>query len=227
LMDALEIATKRAGVELIEEAEVSALTTERGRVTGVVSAGKRFDAGVVIVAAGTWSSRLLEPLGLNVKVIPARGQMIAVRGNGCPIKRVLHSSKVYLVPRNDGRVLIGATVEYKGFHKAVTAGAINQLLNAAVELSPSIANFEMIETWCGFRPDTIDHLPILGPSGIESLFLATGHFRNGILLAPLTADLVSAAIVSGREPEEIGPFSAGRLLSAPGRGLIDKQASCD
>jgi glycine oxidase len=211
LMEALEAAIKHAGVELIEGADVSALTFERGRVTGVVSAGKRFDAGVVIVAAGTWSSRLLEPLGLNVKVIPARGQMIAVRGNGCPIKRVLHSSKVYIVPRNDGRILIGATVEYAGFNKAVTAGAINQLLNAAVELIPSIANFEMVETWCGLRPDTIDHLPIIGPSGVDNLVLASGHFRNGILLAPITAKFVAELTNSNRQPDALRPFGIDRF----------------
>jgi glycine oxidase len=215
LMDALEAAMKRAGVELIEGAEVSALTFERGRVTGVVSAGERFEAGVVTVAAGTWSSQLLEPLGLNLKVIPARGQMIAVRGNGCPIKRVLHSSKVYVVPRSDGRVLIGATVEYAGFHKAVTAGAINCLLTAAVELIPSIADFEVDEMWCGLRPDTIDHLPIIGAtgvaSGVDNLVLATGHFRNGILLAPITADLVAELTTSNRQPDALRHFGLERF----------------
>jgi glycine/D-amino acid oxidase-like deaminating enzyme len=202
---------KHVGVELIEGADVSALTLEDGRVTGVVSAGTCFDAGVVIVAAGSWSSQLLEPLGLSVKVIPARGQMIAVRSNGCTIKRVLHSSKVYLVPRNDGRILIGATVEYEGFHKALTAGAINQLLSAAVELMPSIANFEVIETWCGLRPDTIDHLPLIGASGVDNLMLTTGHFRNGILLAPITADLMSQLVVQGRVPDQIRPFGIERF----------------
>jgi glycine oxidase len=211
LMDALEVAMKRTGVELIEGAEVSAVTAERGRVTGVLSDGNRFDAGVVIVAAGTWSSQLLEPLGLNVKVIPARGQMIAVRGKTYPIKRILHSSKVYLVPRNDGRILIGATVEYAGFHKAVTAGAINQLLSAAVELVPSIAGFEVTEMWCGLRPDTIDHLPIIGASGVENLFLATGHFRNGILLAPITARAIAEVISTNLVPNEIGHFACARF----------------
>jgi glycine oxidase len=211
LMDALAVAMKRTGVELIEGAEVSALTTARGRVTGVLSDGKRFDAGVVIVAAGTWSSQLLEPLGLNVKVIPARGQMMAVRGNPYPIKRVLHSSKVYLVPRKDGRILIGATVEYAGFHKAVTAGAINELLSAAVELVPSIADFEVTEMWCGLRPDTIDHLPIIGASGVENLLLATGHFRNGILLAPITARAIAEVISTNFVPNEIGHFGCARF----------------
>jgi glycine oxidase len=213
LMDALEIAMKRAGVELIEGAEVTALATEHGKVTGVVSAGKRLNAGVVVVAGGAWSSRLLEPIGLNVKVIPARGQMIAVRGGTCPIKRVLHSSNVYVVPRRDGRLLIGATVEYAGFLKAVTVGAIKHLLSAAVELAPSLKEFEIVETWSGLRPDTLDHLPIIGPSRVNNLLLATGHFRNGILLAPVTAGLIADVIVTGRVSEELGPFSGNRFAA--------------
>jgi len=211
LMDALEVAMKRAGVELIEGAEVTALATDHGRVTGVGVAGQHVDAGVVVVAAGTWSSRLLEPLGLNVKVIPARGQMIAVQGGPLPISRVLHSSSVYVVPRRDGRILIGATVEQAGFRKAVTVRAVKHLLSAAVELVPSLGELEIVETWSGLRPDTVDHLPILGPSGIENLLLATGHFRNGILLAPLTADLIAEVLVDGREAEEIQRFSIGRF----------------
>jgi len=211
LMDALEIAIKHAGVELIEGADVSALTLERGRVTGVVSAAKRFDAGLVIVAAGTWTSQLLEPLGLNVKVIPARGQMIAVRGNACPITRVLHSSKVYVVPRNDGRILIGATVEYQGFHKAITAGAMKRLLDAAVELVPSLGELEIVETWSGLRPDTADHLPTIGPTGVDRLLLATGHFRNGILLAPVTADSIERVINNGRVSDDVKPFAIARF----------------
>ena len=211
LMDSLKIAIGLAGVELVEDAEVTSLATAQNRVTGVVSAGKRFDAGSVIVAAGTWSSRLLEPLGLNVKVIPARGQMIAVKGDGCPITRVVHSSSVYVVPRRDGRILIGATVEYTGFKKEVTVSAINHLLKAGLELVPSLGQFAVVETWSGLRPDTIDHLPIIGPSGIDNLILATGHFRNGILLAPVTAELVADTVVQGRVSDDLKPFGVSRF----------------
>ncbi|HZM85944.1 MAG TPA: glycine oxidase ThiO [Blastocatellia bacterium] len=211
LMDSLKIAIGLAGVELVEDAEVTSLATAQNRVTGVISAGKRFDTGSVIVAAGTWSSRLLEPLGLNVKVIPARGQMIAVKGDGCPITRVVHSSSVYVVPRRDGRILIGATVEYTGFKKEVTVSAINHLLKAGLELVPSLGQFAVVETWSGLRPDTIDHLPIIGPSGIDNLILATGHFRNGILLAPVTAELVADTVVQGRVSDDLKPFGVSRF----------------
>jgi glycine oxidase len=211
VMDALEVAMKRAGAELIEGAEVTALATERGRVTGVVLPGRRLDAGAVIVAAGTWSSPLLEPLGLNVRVIPARGQMIAVRGGARPINRVLHSSRVYVVPRNDGRILIGATVEYAGFRKSVSVGGVHALLDAALEIVPALEGFEMIESWAGLRPDTEDHMPVIGPTGIANLLLATGHFRNGILLAPITAELVAGVIRSGCVPDELRPFGVERF----------------
>jgi glycine oxidase len=211
LMDALEVATTRAGVELIRGSEVTALTTSRSKVTGVVCGGDEMSAGLVVIAAGTWSSPLLEPLGLNFTITPARGQMIAVRGQANPIKRVIHSSTVYVVPRRDGRILIGATVEYAGFHKAITVSATRFLLDRAVELVPSISEFELVETWCGLRPDTNDHLPIIGPSGADNLFLATGHFRNGILLAPVTAELVAAAIRGNRVSDELTPFSAARF----------------
>ena len=224
LMNALEVAIKRAGVELIEGAEVSALAIERGGVAGVVADGRRLDAGAVVVAAGAWSTSLLEPLGLNVKVIPARGQMIAVRGGACPIKRVLHSSSVYIVPRRDGRILIGATVEYAGFDKAVTVGAIRRLVAAATDLAPSLESSEVIEWWSGLRPDTVDHLPILGAGGVENLVLATGHFRNGILLAPLTASLIADALIRGFDPSEIAPFSIERFQPEPGRAHRDTLA---
>jgi glycine oxidase len=226
LMDALEVVMNRAGVELKQGADVTSLTTDRGKVTGVESNGERFACGLVIVAAGAWSSQLLKPLGLNIEVIPALGQMIAVRIAPSPISRVLHSSDVYVVPRRDGRILIGATVEYSGFQKPITVSATKHLLNAAVELVPSLERAEIVETWSGLRPDTADHLPIIGPGGIGNLWLATGHFRNGILLAPITAELIADWIVRGRVPNELQPFGVDRFVysrqqPAAQRSMID------
>jgi len=211
LMDALEVAMTRAGVELKQGADVTSLTTDHRNVTGVVSGGERFAAGLVIVAAGAWSSPLLKPLGLNIEVIPALGQMIAVRIAQSPISRVVHASDVYIVPRRDGRILIGATVDYVGFQKVIKVGATKDLLNAAVELVPSLENAEIVETWSGLRPDTADHLPVIGPSGVENLWLATGHFRNGILLAPLTAELIRDSVINRRLSNELQPFGVDRL----------------
>jgi glycine oxidase len=211
LMDALEIAIRHAGVAVLEGTEVISITREADRVTGVETTKGRIDGGTVIVAAGTWSSALLQPLGLNANVVPARGQMLAVKSDVCPITRVLHSHSAYVVPRRDGRILIGATVEHAGFRKAVTIGAVNSLLNAALELVPVLADSEIIETWCGLRPDTADHLPILGFGGPENLLLATGHYRNGILLAPVTATLLTRTLTDNREPAELRDFSVERF----------------
>jgi glycine oxidase len=220
VMDALEVAIKRAGVEVIEGAEVTALISDQGKITGVVSGGQNLDAGIVIVAAGTWSSSLLEPLGVNVKIVPVRGQMIAVKGAANPIKRVLHSSGAYLVPRRDGRILIGATVEHEGFRKSVSVGGVHTLLDAGLALVPSLEAFDVIESWAGLRPDTEDHQPIIGPTGITNLLLATGHFRNGILLAPITAELLTEVVTSGgRIPGELRPFDLERF----GRGEHSSQ----
>jgi glycine oxidase len=211
LMDALDVAMRRAGVEVLEGTEVTALVTEHGRVTGVVSGGRRVDAGLVVVSAGTWSSQLLEPAGINVKVIPVRGQMIAVKGELCPINRVIHSSSIYVVPRRDGRILIGATVEPAGFRKAITVSAIKHMLSAAIEVVPSLSELEIVETWSGLRPDTTDHMPVIGPGGVDNLMLATGHFRNGILLAPITAKLIARTILSSSAPTDLEPFGVERF----------------
>ena len=214
LMDALAVAVKRAGVEMIEGSEVSRLIVNRDRVEGVVSGVERLEAGAVVVAAGCWSARLLAPLGLNIKIVPARGQMIALKGSASPLSRVLHSTRCYLVPRRDGRILVGSTVEYAGFEKGITAGGIASLIAAAVELVPSLEEFEIVEAWSGLRPDTADHLPVMGDSGIKNLFIASGHFRNGILLAPVTAELISELILSGRAPDELQPFGVERFLNS-------------
>jgi glycine oxidase len=211
LMDALDVACRRAGVEIIEGHEATSLIVEHEKATGVMCGEHRFDAGAVVVAAGCWSSRLLEPVGLNITVIPARGQMIALRAAGFSINHTLHSSKCYLVPRNDGRVLAGATVEYAGFHKSITVSGINSLLKAAIELVPLLESCEIVEAWSGLRPDTADHLPVIGSTGIDNLWLATGHFRNGILLAPITAELIAECIISGRVPNELKPFGIERF----------------
>jgi glycine oxidase len=212
LMQALAVAVRRARVEVIEGEAVTGLLIERNRCTGVACGEKLIDAGAVVIAAGSWSGKLLEPVGLNAATIPARGQMIALRSSA--IHHVLHSSSVYLVPRLDGRLLVGATIEYAGFAKANTAKAIGSLLDAAIALVPEIADAEIIETWSGLRPDTLDHLPILGETGIDHLWLATGHYRNGILLAPITAELMTQSILNHRAVEALQPFSIERFAKS-------------
>jgi glycine oxidase len=211
LINAVRTSALRAGVEIVEAKQADALLIAQDRASGVACRDEIYSAGCVVVAAGCWSSALLETAGLIIPITPARGQMVAVRSDVLPIRHLVHSSKCYLVPRLDGRILIGATVEYAGFRKAVTTEGIRSLLEAGVEIVPALDRFEIVETWSGLRPDTADHLPLLGPGGPDGLILATGHFRNGILLAPITAQLITDTIIKGQLPEEFRPFGANRL----------------
>lgn len=211
LMDALAVAIRRTGVRIIENTEVAGFLIESGRAVGVAISDEKVYAGAVVVAAGSWSGKLFEQLRAALPTIPVRGQMLALRSSA--LRHVLHSSHVYLVPRLDGRLLVGATVEYAGFQKAVTAAAVHTLLDAAMELVPALACAEVLETWSGLRPGTPDHLPILGRCEVDNLWLATGHFRNGILLAPATAELLCQSILSGREAAELKDFNLGRFAA--------------
>jgi glycine oxidase len=184
----LEAARKR-GVEIFPHREVQGVWREKDRCAGLLLKDDRIAAKWTIIAAGSFSASIAG-VGTYAPVRPAKGQMISLRSERVKIERVLWSDKIYLVPRNDGRILAGATVEYVGFDKKVTAGALQKMLTGAIEVAPELANARVEETWAGLRPDSPDHLPILGPADIEGLLLATGHFRSGILLTPITARLI-------------------------------------
>src|SRR6202162_1541439 len=140
--------------------------------------------------------------------------MAALRANGVGIERVLWSDKIYLVPRNDGRILAGATVEYVGFDKHVTASGLEQLMSGVLELAPGLASARVEETWAGLRPASPDHLPILGTTDLNGLLLATGHFRSGILLPPITAQLVREWVTLQSVSVDWDRFSPMRFQSA-------------
>jgi len=211
LMDGLAVAIRLAGIDVHEGSAVDGISVVNGRAVGVISGGLTIDCGVVVMAAGCWSGALLRDAGISVPIVPARGQMLALKGPRPPFSRVIHGGKCYLVPRRDNRIVVGSTIEYAGFKKGITAQGIELLLSAAIELVPALKEFEIIETWSGLRPDTADHLPILGPSGVDDLYLATGHFRNGILLAPITAELLVQSIVENKTSEQLAPFSSARF----------------
>jgi glycine oxidase len=216
LMEALETALRRLKVNIVEGVTVDRILLDHGRAAGVAMGDSVTHAGLVIVASGCWSGPLLRSAGLSADIIPVRGQMLALKGATMPISHVLHSEKCYVIPRRDGRVLIGATVERVGFDKATTPEAITSLLEGAIEMVPELRGFDVVETWSGLRPDTADHLPIMGESGVDNLLLATGHFRNGILLAPLSADLLATTVTSDRHSPELSQFNVGRF-----RALLD------
>lgn len=213
LTQAVLEAARRSGTEIRAGCGVEAIWRDGGRCAGVRASGERIAAAHVVIAAGCFSAGI-EGAAAYAPVKPARGQMIALRREGVRIERVLWSESAYLVPRNDGRILAGATVEYAGFEKRVTAGGIQGLLDAAIEIAPELKHAEIVETWAGLRPDSPDHLPILGPTDIEGLTIATGHFRSGILLAPVTARLVREWITEQRTSLPWDDFSPMRFLEA-------------
>jgi glycine oxidase len=198
---------------------------QRDRVRGIVLAGgDTLDADTVVLAAGCWSGTLGGlPPGALPPVRPVKGQLLHLRGPADePLcLRNVRGLDVYVVPRDDGRVVIGATVEEQGFDTTVTAGAVHDLLRAAFELLPDVTELELIETVAGLRPGSPDNAPLLGPARLEGLVIASGHYRNGILLTPVTADALAELLVTGRVPELISRFSPRRFTtpSAPSVGL--------
>ena len=206
-------AAQRCGAEIFSGDGAKAIWREGNRCAGLVLQTEKVEANSTIIAAGCFSATI-EGVAPFAPVRPAKGQMAALRADDVKIERVLWSEKIYLVPRNDGRVLAGATVEHAGFDKRVTAGGIEKILSAAIDLAPGLANARIEETWAGLRPDSPDHLPILGPTDIDGLLMATGHFRSGILLTPITARLIREWITEQRVSVDWDRFSPLRFQSA-------------
>jgi glycine oxidase len=214
LAEALAVAVANAGGRLHENTPVAALETEGGRVSGVRLADSSHGADVVVLAAGAWSREIAGiPPEAMPPVRPVKGQLLALRMDAAAplLRHVIWAPGVYLVPRQDGRLILGGTVEERGFDGTLTAGATLTLLEAAWRALPGIDELAIDEMWAGFRPGSPDDAPILGPSAVEGLVLATGHHRNGILLTPVTADEVSRCILTGEASDTIRPFSIGRF----------------
>jgi len=211
LLRALHIAALRRGVTFQSGAFVRRVLVEGERALGVVLAdGSLLRAQHVVVAAGSWTS-LIDGLGLPAgRVVPARGQIVELELPSPPLSHVVFGPGAYLVPRDDGRVLVGSTLEFVGYEREVTAGAVRDLLTHATALLPSLERAGLRGTWSNFRPYTRDELPLLGPTRIESLFLSTGHYRNGILLAPISAEIVRAAVLGQRAPVSLTAFRPER-----------------
>jgi len=211
LSAAVAEAARREGADLRPGAEVVRILSARGHASGVETRQGSLAAKHVVLAAGSFTSQI-EGAERYAPTIPARGQMAALRPANMPVRRVLRGPS-YLVPRADGRLLIGATVEHAGYEKAVTPAGIGRLLTDAVRMIPALGDAPILETWCGLRPDTPDHLPVLGPTDVEGLWFATGHFRNGILLAPATARALGEWITEGKTALPVEPFSAMRFAN--------------
>jgi glycine oxidase len=181
------------------------------RCAGVIANGEATYAGTVVMAAGSFSSQI-EGAARYAPVQPVRGQMLALRSESVKLGHVIRSEHGYLVPRTDGRILAGSTLENAGFEKAVTPAGLQRILAGATEIAPSLSSAAIIETWSGLRPGTPDQLPILGPTDVEGLVMATGHYRNGILLAPITAKLIREWILEKKTSVPIDDYSPMRFL---------------
>jgi glycine oxidase len=206
---ALVSACRGRAIAVVRTSEI-AVDCDARRARGVRTDLGFVPAGAVVNACGAWASQVRGvPAPAVPPVTPIKGQMLALAVPAGFVGRSTWVPGAYLVPRDDGRLLVGATIEPTGFDERVTAEATHDLLHAALTAAPSLGAFTVTETWAGLRPGTPDGLPFLGPTPIAGLFLATGHYRNGILLAPATARLIADAI-AGKGLEALAPFAIGR-----------------
>ncbi|MEU0682195.1 glycine oxidase ThiO [Streptomyces albogriseolus] len=219
LASALLTACERAGVT-VHRAWAERLVVTGDRATGVVTAdGGELGAAQVVLAGGSWSGRLagVPPQALP-PVRPVKGQVLRLTMPDRPepflsrtVRAVVRGSHVYLVPRESGELVIGATSEEMGWDTTVTAGGVYELLRDAHELVPGLTELPLTETTAGLRPGSPDNAPLLGPTGLDGLLLATGHHRNGVLLTPVTGDAMARVLTTGELPDEALPFTPRRF----------------
>jgi glycine oxidase len=219
LLSALIRANEKLGVRLMTGTAVESIRIDRGRIQGVETSRGFVSTGKVVVSGGAWSSfiKILNAASPNLRIEPVKGQMVCFDATDATpnlARHVIYSPRGYLVPRRDGRVLAGSTTEQAGFDKEVTASGVHSILSNALEISPRIADLPIIGLWAGLRPRAHDSLPVLGPcEEIRGLMFATGHYRNGILLAPITGELIADAIVDNVVSSELNAFTPDRFTS--------------
>lgn len=198
----------RALVESCRSRGVHFLTAAARAVepgAAILESGERIAGNAIINAAGSWAAQIQAP-GVSIQVRPVKGQMAAVRPQGWTLRCIVRDEHIYLVPRDDGRILLGSTMEEAGYDKTVDPQVIRGFLEAGGRLVPKVRNAPLVETWAGLRPATPSGLPLIGPTSLPGCYLATGHLRNGILLAPLTARLLAETILTGKVPKLLRPF---------------------
>ncbi|MFZ0638530.1 MAG: glycine oxidase ThiO [Candidatus Acidiferrales bacterium] len=220
-------AAERTGAEIRGNTEVISVITRDGQCDGVLAArtethqageqrvrtAEKIEARNVVIAAG-WRSKEIGGAESWAPATPVRGQMVAFgRVAGAP-RTILRSERGYMAPREDGRIVAGSTLEPGALDKHPTAAGLRKILAAATEMAPALAEAPVLEIWAGIRPDSPDHLPIIGATDVEGLFIATGHYRNGMLLAPATAKYLAEWIVEGRASKYFEPFSPARFVAA-------------
>ena len=220
LLRALVRRCEQLGVAIESECAVARLEERAGRVVGArLARGQTLEADVVVLAAGAWSAGLAATVGVSLAVAPVRGQILLLAGVPGLLGPVVNDGDCYLVPRRDGRLLVGSTMEDAGFDAVTTPEALARLRRLASALLPASASLPVETSWAGLRPGTLDRMPYLGPvEGLPGLVLAAGHFRNGILLAPITARLVTELLAGRPTSVDLAPFAPREV--DPGATLL-------
>lgn len=216
LVAALAAACEKLGVRLLTGTLVESVRTERGAVTGVETSRGIVHASVAVVASGAWTSFIKSHDGQlpTVRIDPVRGQMLCFESNPPLAHHVIYSPRGYIVPRLDGRLLAGSTTEHAGFDKRVTGGGVHAITTHAMEIAPGILDLPLIDQWAGLRPRALDDLPVIGSCAeTRGLYYATGHYRNGILLAPITGELIAEEIIDGVTSPLLKAFAPDRFQS--------------
>ena len=215
LASALEKSARKLGVDFVTGSTVTEVAVLGGRTTGARTTKSFYMTTAVVYCAGAWASQI-KPLGMPTR--PVKGQMVCVvpqpgaHAVGPLIRHVVRTPDVYIIPRSDGRMLLGSTVEEAGFDKHVDADTVQRLQRAAINVVPEIGQMRIHDAWAGLRPGSPDGLPILGATSLSGYYAATGHYRDGIMLAPVTA-LIMTQLLKGRSPDfDMEPFSPLRFL---------------
>jgi glycine oxidase len=212
LLRAVRVWMEQLGVSTIEGAEVTALLKKGDSVAGVRCAdGRKVESDQVLLAGGSWCGELATQMGFELPVEPVKGQIVLLKGEPGVMHSIVKHDDAYFVPRVDGRILVGASMEFVGFEPGNTDDVIEKLMESMARIAPGLKGLEVEQKWMGFRPGSPDGMPFLGPvESIPGLWVASGHYRNGVALAPITAEIMSQWMV-GNEPEtNVSAFAVGR-----------------
>ena len=221
LLQAVRVWMEKLGVKLYEHAEVRSLIMQQDTVSGVqCTNGKVFSADQVLLASGSWSGELAEQLGFALPIKPVKGQIVLLKGKSGVMKSIVKHDDAYFVPRADGRILIGASMEFVGFERGNTKQVTDQLMASVQKIAPGLKDLPVEHQWMGFRPGSPDGLPFLGDvPNVKGLWVASGHYRNGVALAPITAEVMSRKILGESVSLNCSDFSVERELKPSALGF--------